>query len=227
MTTDLEQQLGSPFAGFQESAEDKDGNAYFIATFGNLIIKVDPRGNPTKFYSPEPEEIDARAYGFGSAFVTQENVLVVCDAVSDAFVLFDLSSSTPSQPIFAPPTGAPADAKSVLECDSLIAPARYEDKVALCTYTLDEQYSKHGIITVWVSSDGWRTSRYVGLIENEYGQSPDVWSTASLATSDRIYSLSSSLPYDAGEFPETNSTTLVDITERVDRLVGELVPARF
>lgn len=229
VTAQSEQEMGTPVGGFQETAEDKDGNAYFIATYGNLIVKVDPDGNPSPFYSPSPDDLDAHSYGFGSAFVTKDNVLVVCDAVSDSFVLFNLSSSTPSEATFAKPTGYPADAKSVLECDSLIAPPRYDEKVALCTYTLDKQYSEHGIVTVWTSLDGWKTSEYAGLIKNEYGQYPDVYSTASLATRDRVYSMSSVLPNTDGPdpvFANTNSTTLVDITDRVDRLVPQFVPGR-
>ncbi|KAJ5087782.1 hypothetical protein N7456_011398 [Penicillium angulare] len=221
----VEREVGTPYAGFQDSAEDKDGNAYFFGTFGNIIVKVDKTGKASKFYSPDPEKGD-RSYGFGGAFVTKENVLVLADALSDGFVLFDLSGPTPSQPTFTTPTGHPANFNDVLECDALIAPPRYRDSVALCSNVLDRDFSQHGIITVYTSPDNWKTSQYVGMIPTDYGQNPDVWSTAQLATSDRVYALSSSLPYDDGKFPETKSTTLVDITDGVDRLVGKFAPVQ-
>ncbi|KAI1339736.1 hypothetical protein F5Y15DRAFT_381951 [Xylariaceae sp. FL0016] len=217
------EKTGSPFAGFQDMAEDRDGNAYFIGTFGNIIVKVDPKGQATKFYTPEP--VNDKSYGFGGLFVTLDNVLVLGDGVSDGFVRFDLSSSTPARPSFTTPKGHPEDFEEILECDSLTAPRRYNDKVALCSNVLDRKFSKHGMITVYTSDDGWTTSEFVGMIVNDFGQWPDVWSTAQFATADRVYALSSSLPYDDSGFPHTKSTTLVDITDRVDKLVPKFVPA--
>ncbi|RYP16753.1 hypothetical protein DL765_004930 [Monosporascus sp. GIB2] len=221
LVAEVQQQTGTPFAGFQDSAEDKDGNAYFFGTFGNIIVKVDKNGQATKFYSPDP--VNDKSYGFGGAFVTQENVLVLADAISDGFVRFDLSGPTPSQPTFTAPSGHPEIFKDVLECDALNAPRRYNDAVALCSNVLDRQFAPHGIITVYTSEDGWKTSKYVGMIPTEL-EPPDVWSTAQFATADRVYALSSSLPYDDGAFPQTESTTLVDITEKVDELVGKFAP---
>ncbi|KAH8198340.1 hypothetical protein TruAng_007495 [Truncatella angustata] len=222
LVKEIEQETGSPIAGFQETAEDMDGNAYFIAAFSNVILKVDKDGQATKFYAPEKPD---RAYGFGGAFVTQENVLVLGDALSHAFVRFDLSGPTPTSPTFTAPQGHPDTYEGILECDALIAPPRFHDKVALCSSVLNRNYSPHGAITVYTSEDGWKTSKFAGVVPVEFGQSPDVWSTAQLASSDKVYALSSALPYDGGSFPQTHSTTLVDITAHVDDLVRHLVPS--
>ncbi|KAK8054294.1 hypothetical protein PG996_013595 [Apiospora saccharicola] len=218
LVQEMERDTGSPVAGFQDSAEDADGNAYFIAAFGNAILKVDPDGNATQFYSPERP---ATTYGFGGAFVTGDNVLVVADAVSRAFVRFELSGPAPSHPTVAAPRGHRGG--GVLECDALVAPPRYRDRVCLCSAVVDRALSPHGAIAAYQSEDGWRTSRFAGAIPVEFGQAPDVWSTAQLATADRVYALSSALPYDESlAFPRTGSTTLVDITDKIDALVGEL-----
>lgn len=222
LVDEIQNQAGSSFAGFEDSAEDKDGNAYFLGAFGNIIIKVDKDGLATKFYTPEPD--NDKSYGFGGAFITQDNVLVLGDAQTKAFVRFDLSGPTPSQPTFSVPSGHPEIFKKVLDCDALNAPMRYQDKVAICSNVLDRQFAPHGIITVYTSEDGWKTSEYVGMIPTEL-EPPDVWSTAQLATADRVYALSSSLPYDDGEFPQTESTTLVDITDKIDALVGKFAPS--
>ncbi|KAI1871144.1 hypothetical protein JX265_006184 [Neoarthrinium moseri] len=218
-----ERETNTPFAGFQDMAEDEDGNVYFLGSFGNIILKVDPEGKATKFYSPDP--VTDKSYGFGGAFMTRENVLVVGDAISQGFVIFDLSSSNPSLATFTKPTGHPKEFdEHVMECDAVTAPRRYEDNVALCSLVVDRKFSNHGMITVYTSVDGWKSSNFAGMIRTEFGQSPDIWSTAQLGTADRVYALSSSLPYDDAGFPNTKSTTLVDITDKVDQLVGKFGP---
>jgi hypothetical protein len=222
VVAEVEKETGSSFAGFQDSALDKDGNAYLFGTFGNIIVKVDKDGHASKFYYPKPN--NDKSYGFGGAFVTQDNVLVLGDGVSDGFVRFDLSGPTPSEPIFNSPSGHPQDFEEILECDSLVAPRRYDYTVALCSNVLERKFSKHGVITVYTSGDGWKTSKFAGMFPTELAP-PDVWSTAQLGTADRVYALSSSLPYDDGAFPQTKSTTLVDITDKIDAMVGEFAPS--
>jgi hypothetical protein len=73
LVREIEETTGPPTPGFQESVADMNGNAYFIAAFGNTILKVDEDGQATNFYSLEDP---VTAYGFGGAFVTQDNVLV-------------------------------------------------------------------------------------------------------------------------------------------------------
>lgn len=221
LVREIEQATGSPVAGFQETVTDMDGNAYFIAAFGNTILKVDKDGQASKFYSPEKP---LTAYGFGGAFVTQDNVLVVGDGVSHAFARFDLSGPSPSTPTFGAPGGHPQVYNGVLECDALIAPPRYRDRVAVCASVINRDFSPHGAVTVYTTADGWRSSSFAGVIPVEFGQAPDVWSTAQLASADRVYALSSALPYEGGVFPRTESTTLVDITAEVDAFVGHVVP---
>ncbi|KAL9082760.1 MAG: hypothetical protein Q9165_008797 [Trypethelium subeluteriae] len=216
---EIGQQIGTPIGGFQDSAEDKDGNAYFPSSFGHTIVKIDVNGQPSKFYIADPDKLNTDAYGFGGLFTTDENVLVLSDGVTGGFVRFDLSGSNPSEPLFTKPTNLWAKYDTVLDCDSLIAPRRFNQTIALCSDVVNRNLSPHGMITVYASGDGWKTSKYIGAIPVEFGQTPDVWSTAQFATPEGVYALSSALPYAEGTFPKTNGTTLVEITEKVVELL--------
>jgi hypothetical protein len=211
--------IGKPFAGFQDSAADKDGNAYFLAAFGNVILKIDKNGKASEFYKPSAASFTSR-YGFGGAFVTENNVLVLADGVTQGFVRFDLSSASPSTPLFVAPSGHPKEYKGPLDCDALIAPKRYKETVGICSHVVSRSFSPHGIIAIYIFEDDWKTSKYAGYIPVEF-EGPDLWSTAQFGTADRVYALSSALPYDEGVFPQTENTTLVDITEKVDDLVEQ------
>ncbi|KAH8165467.1 hypothetical protein CIB48_g2796 [Xylaria polymorpha] len=218
--SDIEQQIGTPVGGLQDSASDKDGNVYLPVTFGNFLLMVDRNGEVSRFYTPDLDKLD-KSYGFGGLFITENNVMVLADGVSSGFVLFNLSGPNPTEAHFSKPEGLPDNDDIHLECDFLLAPRKYRDTVALCADVLSTSISPHGVITVYVSEDGWKTSKYAGAIPVAFGQSPDVFSTAQFATADRIYALSSALPYGPQIFPQVESTTLVDITTRVDELVGD------
>ncbi|KAI1750586.1 hypothetical protein F4782DRAFT_541457 [Xylaria castorea] len=221
LVNDIEQQLGTPVGGLQDSASDKDGNVYLPVTFGNFILKVDRNGEVSRFYTPDLDKLD-KSYGFGGLFTTEDNAMVLADGISHGFVLFNLSGPNPAEPHFSKPEGLPDNYDLPLVCDALIAPRRYKDRVAMCADVLSTSISPHGIITIYVSNDGWKTSKYAGAIPVAFGQSPDVFSTAQFATAERVYALSSALPYGPQMFPEVESTTLVDITARVDELVGSV-----
>ncbi|KAI1175670.1 hypothetical protein F4777DRAFT_598415 [Nemania sp. FL0916] len=219
LVDDIEKEIGTSVGGLQDSASDKDGNVYVPITFGNFILKIDKNGETSRFYDPDLKKLD-KSYGFGGLFITENNAMVVADGVSHGFVVFDLVGPDPTKPLFSQPEGIPDNYDLPLVCDAIIAPRRYRDTVALCADVLSRSMSPYGIITVYVSKDGWKTSKYAGAIPVEFGQSPDVFSTAQFATADRVYALSSALPYGPQAFPEVKSTTLVDITEKVDQLVG-------
>ncbi|KAI8949868.1 hypothetical protein F4801DRAFT_602912 [Xylaria longipes] len=225
LINDIEKQLGSPVGGLQDSASDKDGNTYVPVTFGNFILKVDKNGEVNRFYTPDLDKLD-KSYGFGGLFITEDNAMVLSDGISQSFVVFNLSGPNPAEPHFSKPEGFPDNYDRPLECDAVIAPRRYRDRVAMCADVLSTSISPHGIITVYVSNDGWKTNKCVGAIPIAFGQSPDVFSTAQFATADRVYALSSALPYGPQMFPEVESTTLVDITARVDELVGDAVASQ-
>jgi hypothetical protein len=48
--------------GFQDMAEDLQGNAYFIATFGGVVVKIDTEGNLGKFIPIQPFDASAISY---------------------------------------------------------------------------------------------------------------------------------------------------------------------
>ncbi|KAK4499190.1 hypothetical protein PRZ48_009703 [Zasmidium cellare] len=123
-----------------------------MATWGNVLIKVDSRGHATPYYTP-PEPTPANpAAGFGGLFI-QGDTMVVSDIITESFAVFDLRSKTP-QPYFAHPTNVPAGYKPLF-CDSLYAPARYHGRIALCA---DDFVNGTGGIVAYASNDNWQTA---------------------------------------------------------------------
>lgn len=219
LISEIEQDIGLPTGGFQDQAEDKDGNAYYPTAFGNVILKVDPNGQASKFYVPKPEEMRTHSYGWGGYVVTKDNVLVLSDAVTQSFALFNLTGPNPSEPIFSKPSNIPDEYPTALYCDSLIIPQRFKETIALCADVFDQTLSSHGIIAAYYSEDGWKTSEYIGAIPVAFEQAPGAWSTATFEAEGSIYALTSVLPYEKGEFPQTDSTPLVDITKSIIKLL--------
>lgn len=218
LVEEIEREIGAQIGGFQDQAEDKDGNAYYPTAWGNVILKVDVHGQASKFYVPEPDRMNTSAYGFGALVVSEDNVLVLSDAVSQSFAIFNLSGPNPSEPFFSKPANLPADYSTALFCDSLITPKRFHNTIALCADVFDAKISPHGIIAVYSSGDGWKTSEYIGAVPIEFDQAPYAWSTATFEAGESIYALTSALPYEKGAFPQVDNTALVDITESVGEL---------
>ncbi|KAG6368540.1 hypothetical protein INS49_002751 [Diaporthe citri] len=94
----------SAAGGFQDSAEDAEGNAYVTTTFNvGAIAKISKTGDVTPWY------------------------------IGDATPSFDVASESPA-PTDITMTGRPADGSYAgLGCDGLISPARYGRKVLLCS----------------------------------------------------------------------------------------------
>jgi hypothetical protein len=69
-------QTGQQVNGFQDMVEDAQGNAYFIASFGGVVVKIDSDGNVGQFYTP-PTPFDASAILYTRiAYVARGNKLV-------------------------------------------------------------------------------------------------------------------------------------------------------
>jgi hypothetical protein len=86
---------GNSYNGFQDVAEDENGNAYYIATFGGAILKVTPDGTLSTFFYTTPVIINGSSQSiWGSVFATR-NVLVVWDAPIQKFLRFDTTSVDP------------------------------------------------------------------------------------------------------------------------------------
>ncbi|KAF2181524.1 hypothetical protein K469DRAFT_752753 [Zopfia rhizophila CBS 207.26] len=219
LVEEIERGIGAQVGGLQDQAEDKDGNAYYPTAWGNVIIKISVNGQASKFYVPEPDKLNTCAYGFGGLFISEDNVLVLSDAVSQSFAIFNLSGPNPSEPFFSKPANLPAGYSTALFCDSLIAPKRFNNTIALCADVFDAKTSPHGIIAVYSSGDGWKTSEYLGAIPIEFNQAPNAWSTATFEAMGSIYALTAALPYEKGTFPQVDNTALVDITETIGQLL--------
>ena len=193
LVEEIEREIGAKIGGFQDQAEDKDGNAYYPTAWGNVILKIDVNGQANKFYVPEPDRMNTSAYGFSALVVSEDNVLVLGDAVSQSFAIFNLSGPDPSEPFFSKPANLPAGCSTALACDSLIMPKRFSNTIVLCVDVFDAKISPHGIIAVYSSGDGWRTSEYIGAVPIEFDQAPYAWSTATFEARGSIYALASAL----------------------------------
>ncbi|KAI4162646.1 MAG: hypothetical protein LQ342_003692 [Letrouitia transgressa] len=216
-----ERRLGALIGGFQDVAEDRDGNAYYAISWSNIILKLDVHGRASKFYEPPRADMDTRTYGFGGWFVSADNVLVLSDGVTHRFARFDLSGPNPAEPTWSAPANHPEGYATALWCDSLIAAKGFGEKVALCADVFDQMIAPHGIIAVYYSDDGWRSSEYIGAVPVDFEQAPGAWSTATFEALGRSYALTSALPYELGRFPEVEKTPLVDITDNISQLLKE------
>ncbi|KAL9610743.1 MAG: hypothetical protein Q9167_004562 [Letrouitia subvulpina] len=220
-----ERSLGALIGGFQDVAEDQAGNAYYAVSWSNIIFKIDVQGRASRFYMPTAREMDTRTYGFGGWFVSGDDVLVLSDGVTHRFARFDLSDqeqgTNPVEPEWHAPTNHPEGYATALWCDSLVALKGFGEKIALCADVFDAMISSHGIIAVYYSKDGWRSSEYIGAVPVDFEQAPGAWSTATFEAVGRSYALMSALPYELGRFPEVKNTPLVDITDQISRLLEE------
>lgn len=145
--------------GFQDSAEDTDGNAYVTTTFNvGAIAKISSSGEVVSWYigdsSPAPY-----IYG-GLVFDEATDKLIVTAGSRGIFQSFDVASDSPA-PTDIAMTGRPADGSYPgLGCDGLIGPARYGRKVLLCSD------NAQAATTLWATEDGFVSVRYIGQVAN-------------------------------------------------------------
>ncbi|KAF2165518.1 hypothetical protein M409DRAFT_55895 [Zasmidium cellare ATCC 36951] len=209
----LESRLGHSIGGFQDQAEDRKGNSYCMATWGNVLIKVDSRGSAAPFYAPSGPTNATSSAGFGGLFV-QGDTMVISDVISQSFVVFHLRSKKP-RPHFTHPTNVPAGYKPLL-CDSLYAPSRYHGRIALCA---DDFVNGTGGIVAYASNDSWQTAEYVGIRQNDFNDAPNATVTATLQTEQAIYAVVAYIPGADGTFVNTSYFPIVDITNDIDDIV--------
>jgi hypothetical protein len=211
--TAIQTETGHIVGGFQDQAEDLHGNAYYMATWGNLLVKVTPDGVASQYYLPSITEIKTTTPGFGGLFAL-ENKLVVSEAISGSFAVFDLTCEK-GEPAFVHPSNVPAGYSPLL-CDSLFAPPKYHGKVALYA---DDWAQGVGGIVVYYSNDGWMSAKYVGLVLNDKARTPASTATATLEIGGKVFTSQAFLPDADGTVATTDSFPFVDITEEVERLL--------
>lgn len=210
----IEDDIGEQIGGFQDLAEDSAGNVYYMATWGNVLLRIDRHGNTSPFYGPPSNKLDASAAGFGGIAI-QDTTLLVSDAISQSFFVFDLECPE-SKLLVTQPIGLPAQ-EPMLLCDSLYLPERYEGSVAICAS--DFAYGVGGI-SLYYSEDGWHSSEYLGFILNDFTQSPNGTATATFEAMGTIYMVVAYIHTATGAQPQPSNFPFVDITDRVDGLVG-------
>lgn len=203
--------------GFQDSAEDTDGNAYVTTTFNvGAIAKISSSGEVTPWYigdaSPAPY-----IYG-GLVFDEATNKLIVTAGSRGIFQSFDVTSDPPA-PTDIAMTGRPADGSYPgLGCDGLISPARYGRKVLLCSD------NAQAATTLWATEDGFVSVRYIGQVANNGTEEVAKFGTvvATVEMGNSLY-VNSMFFNDTGVFDvagDRASFPLVDSTADFDALVS-------
>ena len=210
----IERQVGHRIGGFQDQAEDQHGNAYFMSTWGNVMLRVDPDGNASPFYVPSSN--NGSSAGFGGLFTLGET-LVVSDGLTESFTVFNLSNQ-PATSFNTIMSGQPKGKPSAL-CDSLYAPEKDHGRIALCA--ADFFSPTGGGVVVYHSNDSWVTATYLGIVPDDYSKALKGTVTATFEIQDSIYAVVAYLPDLNGDIPKISTFPIIDITRQVANLVDD------
>lgn len=199
------QRTGKLITGFQDMAEDGQGNTYVIGTFGQIIVKVNKFGTPQIWY--EPKNINDTLLSGG--IVRSGDTIVINDRVAPGLLTFDINKSK-GVPVYVHPEGFPTNYTG--GGDGLMLPSKYGGKVILWS---DDFYGNRVI----GSKNNWKTAEYLGLVPMDETLSKEGgYTTGSFEVGQTIYSLTEF-------FQPTRSLEakpkwlMVDATEQVDELV--------
>ncbi|KAL7917894.1 hypothetical protein ACQKWADRAFT_331508 [Trichoderma austrokoningii] len=198
-------QTGKLITGFQDMAEDDQGNTYVIGSFGSIIVKINKSGTPQIWY--QPKNISDTLHSGG--IVRSGNKIVINDRVAPGLLIFDINESMGS-PISVHPEGFPTNYTG--GGDGLLLPSRYGGKVILWS---DDFYGTR----VVGSRNNWKTAEYLGLVlmdENLSAQGG--YTTGSFEVGQTIYSLTEFFQPTRSVKPK-QEFLMVDMTEQVDKLV--------
>ncbi|KXH66840.1 hypothetical protein CSAL01_01851 [Colletotrichum salicis] len=162
--------------GYQDFAEDKDGNAYVPSVFHvPAIVKITKTGELSSWYIGEPSSSSKYMY-LGIIFHEVTN---------------KLPGTHQHQHDLARRRLYPSD----LECDGLLNPARYNRDVLLC--------SENGLqaITLWASKDGFESVEYIGKVMDNSTTDIATWAspTATVQIGNSIH-ISHEYFHDLNEF---------------------------
>lgn len=211
-----------PAGGFQDFASDAQGTTYVPTVFHTpSIAKITTAGDLSVWYAGTPVETGTEAYIYlGIIYHAATEKLIVTAPYMATFVSFDTTSASPA-PTNLTMTGRPADGSYPgLECDGLIAPARYGTNVLLCS---ENGLGDNGAITLWATTDGYASVEYIGKVDNNstlvagYG-SP----TATVQLTDAIF-ISNEFFHDTGAFDVVgtrSSFPFIDATADFDAVVS-------
>lgn len=203
--------------GFQDSAEDTEGNAYVPTTFNvGAIAKISSSGDVTPWYIGDAS-LAPYIYG-GLVFDQATNKLIVTAGSRGIFQSFDVASDSPA-PTDIIMIGRPADGSYPgLGCDGLISPARYGRKVLLCSD------NGQAATALWATKDDFVSVRYIGQVKNNGTEEVAKFGTvvATVEMGNSIY-VNNEFFNDTGVFDvagDRASFPLVDSTAHFDALVS-------
>ena len=194
--------------GFQDMAEIvHTHDSYAIGTFGNSIVRIPYQSNISElWYAPT---VYNATYGFGG-IVSYDYKLLVSDAISGGFVVFDTREEDP-QPVYVPLQGLPSDYRPP-NADGVYTPAKYCGNIALWS----DDYNG---TAVYGTNDGWQSAYFIGLISNN---DPGVYegslTTDSFELQDRVYVVTQFFVFDLPARPVKNFP-LYDITDELEAIV--------
>lgn len=203
--------------GFQDFAEDVDGNTYTPSVFHVPgIAKITKDGSVSPWYIGEPSTTSSYIY-LGIIYHEATNKLIVTAPYLGTFVSFDVASDSPA-PTTITMNDRPADGSYPgLECDGLINPARYNRDVLLC--------SENGLqaITLWATADNFTSVQYIGQVVDNSTTDIATWGspTATVEIESSIY-ISNEYFHDLNEFDvagNRSSFSFIDATAQFDAVV--------
>lgn len=199
------QRTGNLITGFQDMAEDGQGNTYVIGTFGQIIVKVNKTGTPQIWY--EPKNINDTLLSGG--IVRSGDKIVINDRVAPGLLTFDINKPK-GVPVYVHPEGFPTNYTG--GGDGLMLPSKYGGKVILWS---DDFYGNRVI----GSRNNWETAEYLGLVPmDETLSKQGGYTTGSFEVGQTIYSLTEF--FQPTRSVETKQKFLmIDATEQVDELV--------
>ncbi|KIM98617.1 hypothetical protein OIDMADRAFT_56965 [Oidiodendron maius Zn] len=199
------QRTGKLVTGFQDMAEDNQGNSFVIGSFGSVIVKIDRNGTPRVWY--EPKNINDTLVSGG--IIRSGNKIIINDRLYPALVTFNIDEPY-GTPVYVHPEGFPANYSA--GTDALVAPSKYGGRVVLWS---DDFYGTRVIGT----RDNWETAEYLGLVLMDSSlRSRGGFTTDSFAVGNTIYSLTEFFQA-TKPIQTTKEFTMVDMTEQVDQLV--------
>lgn len=196
--------------GFQDITTDLVGNAYHIASFGNVIMKAAPDGTPSIWYISPNAAVgtEHQAYGWPGIFTAADGTtLVLIDSSTGRITTFDTMAKHDPFKYITPnstymPTNLPAGSYNF---DKFYAPPIFGGGLALA--------SNDGVGTVVLrSNDGWASCEYLGTVPDDKAASMGGFGTATVQISDRLFEVFEffeGLDGTRGSFP------LVEITNQV------------
>lgn len=211
---------GSAVGGFQDQAEDANGNCYTVPSYGvRSVAKISPDGAVSAWYVGEAVNYTAGTMIYnGLIFDYATDKLIVTDVEAAEFVTYDVSpQGIPGIPTPVTVLNKPEN-YTMLTCDGLINPSRYGGVVLLCSEDI------LNAITIFRTTDDWVSVDYIGQVENNDTLAVEGFPVATIQMADRIFLINNFLFDNAGDWDVPGDRDIfpfIDITDQVDSIVTQ------